>query len=425
MIETALTRRKRPPKPLYGARLRQSTKCKVWGSVAAQFDRLVALVADDEDACGSFDDVVGDGFELVDLEYPGDLREEPLKKSEVPTRDSFDGGDGLSVREVLRIEGASDPFLVEGHTLSDPSALTNRPEAERADQASRLFRSTLIQIIDDGVFHADLHPGNIMLAAGGELVLLDFGSIGRLDSELRKQIGNVLLAFYRGDSRNFADALLAFVELPDDIDEFQLRREIGAFMSNKLGPGSAIDVTVFTEMVRLLSSNRIAVPGGLASAFRAIATLEGTLRYLSPSFQMLTEAADFAERRVAEATRPAALYATATDELASILPLLRRLPERADRISGALASGRLSMNVRLLADHRDRSLIRDLVNLLAVTFLAGVFGVMAAMLLISNGGPEVSPSLTLYQIFGYLLVVASGLLTLKVLFDVFRLRGRP
>ncbi|MBN9201325.1 MAG: hypothetical protein ABS61_06655 [Microbacterium sp. SCN 70-18] len=315
--------------------------------------------------------------------------------------------------------------LVEGHTLSDPSALTNHPEAERADQASRLFRSTLIQIIDDGVFHADLHPGNIMLAAGGELVLLDFGSIGRLDSELRKQIGNVLLAFYRGDSRNFADALLAFVELPDDIDEFQLRREIGAFMSNKLGPGSAIDVTVFTEMVRLLSSNRIAVPGGLASAFRAIATLEGTLRYLSPSFQMLTEAADFAERRVAEATRPAALYATATDELASILPLLRRLPERADRISGALASGRLSMNVRLLADHRDRSLIRDLVNLLAVTFLAGVFGVMAAMLLISNGGPEVSPSLTLYQIFGYLLVVASGLLTLKVLFDVFRLRGRP
>lgn len=312
--------------------------------------------------------------------------------------------------------------LVDGITLSDPAALTGHPERERAGRASKLFRSALTQIIDDGVFHADLHPGNIMLTPAGDLVLLDFGSVGRLDSELRKQIGSVLLAFYRSDSRSFADALLAFVELPDDIDEFALRRQIGVLMSNELGPGAAIDVTVFTEMVRLLSANRIAVPAELASAFRAVATLEGTLRYLSPSFQMLDEAAEFAKARVAEAGRPSALYATAKDELASLLPILRRLPDRADRITGALADGRLTLNIRLFADHRDRSLIRELVNLLAITFLAGIFGIMSAMLLASSGGPQVTPTLTLFQIFGYLLVVASGLLTLKVLFDVFRLR---
>ncbi|GAA1821075.1 ABC1 kinase family protein [Agromyces neolithicus] len=312
--------------------------------------------------------------------------------------------------------------LVDGITLSDPAALAGRPESERSHRASKLFRSTLTQIIDDGVFHADLHPGNIMLTPAGDLVLLDFGSVGRLDSELRKQIGGVLLAFYRSDSRSFADALLAFVELPDDIDEFALRRQIGVFMSNKLGPGAAIDVTVFTEMVRLLSTNHIAVPGELASAFRAVATLEGTLRYLSPSFQMLEEAGEFAKHRVADASRPGALYTAAKDELGSLLPILRRLPERADRITGALADGRLTLNIRLFADHRDRSLIRELVNLLAITFLAGIFGIMSAMLLASSGGPQVTPTLTLFQIFGYLLVVASGLLTLKVLFDVFRLR---
>ncbi|MBX3079061.1 MAG: AarF/ABC1/UbiB kinase family protein, partial [Cryobacterium sp.] len=86
--------------------------------------------------------------------------------------------------------------------------------------------------------------------------------------------------------------------------------------------------------------------------------------------------------------------------------------------------GRLSLNIRLFADARDRVLIRGLVNTLAVTVLAAAFGVIAAMLLISDGGPQVTPTLTLFQIFGYLLVVLSGLLSLRVLFDVFRIARR-
>lgn len=312
--------------------------------------------------------------------------------------------------------------LVDGTTLSDAGALEGHTGAARTAYARRLFRSVLTQIMDDGVFHTDLHPGNIMLSHIGELVLLDFGSVGRIDSELRQQITSVLLAFSRGDSRSFADALLEFVELPDDVDEFQLRRQIGAFVSSRLGPGATIDVTVFTEMMQVLSTNRLAVPSELTSAFRAIATLEGTLRELDPTFRFLDEANGFAQERLAEIGSPAGFYTTVKDEIGSILPILRRLPERADRISGALADGRFSLNIRLFADRRDRSLIRDLVNLLTLAFLAGVFGIMSTLLLISDGGPQVTPTLTLFQIFGYLLVVVSGLLTLKVLFDVFRLR---
>jgi len=312
--------------------------------------------------------------------------------------------------------------LVQGSTLSDPATLAGRSRDERADLVDRLFASTMAQIIDDGVFHADLHPGNIVIDASGAIVLLDFGSIGRLDSELRQQIGDVLLAFYRGDARSFGDALLGLVELPDDTDEIALRRQIGAFMSRRLGPGGTVDATVVTEMVRLLAENRIAVPGDLAAAFRAVGTLEGTLRLILPGFDLLTEAEDFAKTRIAETMRPSALFSTAADEIGALLPILRRMPRRADRITAALADGRLAVNVRLFADRRDRSLVRDLVSLIAIAFLAGVFGIMAAMLLISEGGPEVTPDLTLYQLFGYLLVIVSGLLTLKVLFDVLRRR---
>ncbi len=314
--------------------------------------------------------------------------------------------------------------MIEGDTLSDTTALESHSAAERTEQANRLLRSTLTQIIDDGVFHADLHPGNIILRTDGDIVLLDFGSVGRLDSQLRAQIGDVLLAFYRGDAAAFTDALLGFVELPDEIDETALRRQIGVFVATKLGPGASIDVTVFTEMVRMLTENRIAVPSELASAFRAVATLEGTLRHLSPNFDMLSQASSYASERIAHGFAPKAVFTSMSDEITTLLPLIRRLPQRIDRLTGSLVDGRLSVNVRLFADNRDRTLVQGLVNTIAVTVLAAAFGVMASMLLISDGGPQVTPTLTLFQIFGYLLVVLSGVLTLRVLFDVFRIRRR-
>jgi ubiquinone biosynthesis protein len=98
---------------------------------------------------------------------------------------------------------------------------------------------------------------------------------------------------------------------------------------------------------------------------------------------------------------------------------MRELPHQVGHIAQSLAEGRMSVNVRLLADRRDRAVMRRFVNLAAVTFLAGVFGIMAAMFLISSGGPELSPTLGLYDVFGYLLVFASGVLTLRAVFDIF------
>lgn len=64
----------------------------------------LSLVADDEGAGGCFDDIVGDGFELVDLQYAGDLGEEPFEQPEVAAGDSLDRGDCLGVGEVVGVE---------------------------------------------------------------------------------------------------------------------------------------------------------------------------------------------------------------------------------------------------------------------------------------------------------------------------------
>jgi ubiquinone biosynthesis protein len=318
----------------------------------------------------------------------------------------------LCTRRVLVME------FIRGDTLAAKGV--TRTSDDRDEQARRLFRSLLRQIMVDGVFHADLHPGNVMLLPGKHIALLDFGSIGRLDSELRREVGEILLTFYRGDARGMSDRLLEIVGVPDGVDEQALRRELGRFMAQHLGPGATMDVVMFTDMVAVLARYELAFPAELTAAFRAVAILEGTLRALAPGFNVLTEARDFAKSQVISAFTPSALRGSVADELASLVPMLRRLPRRFDQISSALEAGRLSVNVRLLADKRDQRVIQSLVHEVILTFLGGFAGVMATILLISSGGPQVTPTLGLYQIYGYCLAVVAVVLVLRVLFDVFR-----
>lgn len=299
----------------------------------------------------------------------------------------------FSTRRVLVME------FLDGRTLSDPASVDGIEETRRNALAAQLQRAFLTQIMDDGIFHSDLHPGNVMITSGPDIALLDFGSVGHLDSEIRQQVTDLLLAFSRDDARALADALIAFVSLPDDIDEHALRRQIGDFTSRYLRPGATIDVSAFNQIIAILAANRLSVPSELSVAFRAIAAAEGALRALSPEFDFIVESEEYAKQRLAEARQPEAISRTAVDELAGFLPLARKLPYRIDRITGSLADGRLSVNVRLFADQRDRKVIRELANFAATTFLAGVFGIMAAMLLSTSAGPKVSTTLTLYQIF--------------------------
>lgn len=76
-------------------------------------------------------------------------------------------------------------MYITGETLSSVTSLSSVDDAARHRLAQRLLAATLAQIMEAGVFHSDLHPGNIVIADGA-LVLLDFGLIGRIDSETLK-----------------------------------------------------------------------------------------------------------------------------------------------------------------------------------------------------------------------------------------------
>lgn len=134
---------------------------------------------------------------------------------------------------------------------------------------------------------------------------------------------------------------------------------------------------MFTGPFRILAEHELSVPPEIAGAFRALATIDGTLTELAPGFDILAEARRFTTEQLAEQLSREALRKTATDELISLAPMLRRLPRRLDRIGGSLEHGRLGVNVRPLADASDRRYLTALAHQFILTFLAselrGVF----------------------------------------------------
>jgi len=220
-----------------------------------------------------------------------------------------------------------------------------------------LLDALLGEVMIEGIFHADPHPGNVLLLADGQLGLLDFGSVGRIDAGLRVALQRLLLAVDRGNPAALYDALLEIVERPEELDEPALERALGQFMARHVGPGITPDARMFTGLFRILAEHELSVPPEIAGAFRALATVEGTLTQLAPGFDILTQARRFTTDQLAGQMRPEALRKSAADELISLMPMLRRLPRRLDRISGSLEQGRLGLNVRLLADAEEGSCV--------------------------------------------------------------------
>ena len=250
----------------------------------------------------------------------------------------------LSTDRVLVME------FLEGETLSESGHPT---EAVMRTVVQAFLR----QIVFDGVYHADLHPGNIMVLPDGRPAMVDFGSVGRLDLQLRETVQELLIGYLQGDMQQIADVLLTLAPIKEGADERAFRQVLSQFITYELGPGARVSVETVDVLVELIAVYGMTVPPEFVAAARAFAILEGTLRRTVPGFDLLAEARDLAQVQISDQMTPDSLRELVTTEIIGALPGLRKLPRRVDQIGLALEDGTLNVNIRLLADPRDRRLV--------------------------------------------------------------------
>ena len=315
----------------------------------------------------------------------------------------------LCTRRVLVQE------CLDGRTLSD--AARHEPVLDEPALGDQLLRSMLDQILRLGFFHADPHPGNVFLLADGTLGLIDFGAVGRLDPIQQAALIDMFVALAKRDVALLRDGVERVADVDGDASATDLERALARLLAEHVRPGGTIDADALQQLVVVLSEFGMRLPADVVLLSRALVTLDGTLRVLTADRTLMGSAFE-----VLDPSAPSPVVNRdqfVRDELAAMLPHLRRLPERVDRVLAL--TGRGELRVRHVVDEDGRRVLRTLVNrVLLVAVGAALLAVSAVLLVAADAGPAVTGRTGLFEVFGYGGLLAGVILVLRVVGAVAR-----
>lgn len=230
----------------------------------------------------------------------------------------------------------------------------------------------LAMIFRDSFYHADPHPGNLMLLEGGVVGIIDCGMTGRLDEVTRDDVERLLLAAVGHDAGELADAVLHLGAAPSGIDRDQLRSELDEFVGEFVGR-SLQDVDLSAALNALggvIRRFRITLPPAVALLLRTLVVLEGTSRQLSPAFSLAELVRPFYLRSLRRRWSPRRVARRMARSYRDWERLLGTLPRDLSDVLDRVRAG--TFNVRL--DHRH---LDPVVNRL-------VLGIVTAAMLVSS-----------------------------------------
>jgi ubiquinone biosynthesis protein len=270
---------------------------------------------------------------------------------------------------------------IEGVKLSEVEKLAelgiNRDETVR--RGADLY---LDMIFLDGFFHADPHPGNILILPNGQIGLLDFGMVGRIDEHLRELIEDMLLAIINGDAELLSSIILRIGSPPPDLDESVLRTELADFVAHyatrpldRLVLSDALD-----EMTDMIFRYRIMLPAQAALLLKVLIILEGSSRLLCPSFTLMQVIRPFQRRALLRRLSPARRLKKLRRMYTEVEHLVEVLPRRLYDILEQIQLGKFDVHL----DHRG---LEPSVNRLALALLASALFLGSSLLLTQKVPP--------------------------------------
>lgn len=247
-----------------------------------------------------------------------------------------------STQKVLTME------YVEGTKLNEIKKIDFKGY-NRKVLAERLVRAIFHQILIEGFFHGDPHPGNILALPGEVIVFMDFGMVGRLTPEMKSHFASLVISMMRQSTDGVIKAITRMGLVPDDVNMQRLRSDVDQLKEkyydvplSQVSLGEAVN-----DLFSVAYQHHIQIPADLILLGKTLLTIEGTVEQLDPELSIIKVAEPFGRQLLKERYHPKKVAENVLNHLFEYAEILTELPKSIQELTSVLKKGKMRMEITI------------------------------------------------------------------------------
>lgn len=282
-------------------------------------------------------------------------------------------------------------------------------DAERL--AKQGLHAAVKQILEDGFFHADPHPGNLLVTEDINLCIIDWGMVGRLTEKDRFELIDLLKAVVDKDSDALVHSLLRVCQARGkSIHPRAMERELLDILDTYYAvPIKDMDLgQLLISLTRLIRNHQLRLPPDLVIMIKALVTAEGSARQAYPELNVISEIEEYVTHLAAQRFSPEIMWRNLRNTFSSIWASQRDIPRQIQQIISKLDRGDLGFHLQLDKLEQLVNTLESASNRLTTGIITGAIIMGSSMIITTGIGPYLF-GLPALGVIGYLLSVVLGL----------------
>ena len=290
--------------------------------------------------------------------------------------------------------------LIKGKEVSEVMK-NDYPEYNKKLIAKRGVKSYFKQIMIDGFFHADPHPGNMMIMENNILCYIDEGMMGILNDDFREELAELILLLISGNVDNILNQLIYMDILTPAQNTPDLKADVNDLM-NKYYSADLKDMHGgIQELLKVMIKNNIQLPKEFVMIGRGITLIEDTGMKLDPDFNAITELKKLSKKIIIQKYSPTRLARVSSNYMLQIEHLAKDLPTTLNNMISKLEEGNLSVKLK----HES---ISEIMNQLSISLILSALIIGSSLAIMSNKGPKLF-DVSILGLIGFVFSAALGI----------------
>lgn len=276
---------------------------------------------------------------------------------------------------------------IKGKSVTVANTLFTDLQIDRHEFAQTLLKIFLEQALISGTFHADPHPGNIYVEeTSGRVAILDYGAVGRLAPNQQEGLKYFLVGIHQNDAAIVVDGISQLVENAERINHQEMEQAISQILLKINYVSNVPTDELMYSIFSVVREFGLHFYPSVNVALRAIITLDGTLSIICPGFKIFSEVKEFSNdylkmNILKPFKKPLETKQYLEEELALLIPNLRKIPRRMDQLFKKVESGKIILHHDIFSDKANSMFVTQLFSRFVLLLVGITFGIISVALL--------------------------------------------